>query len=65
MPEVIDLQLFAAAGSRVEPYERSDHKLGQVVLSGGTATALRAAESCVSTMLRFRLAEQDIPVPLP
>lgn len=65
MPEVIDLQLFIAAGSRVEPYERSDHKLGQVVLSSGTATALRAVESRVSTMLRFRLAEQDMPVPLP
>jgi len=65
MPEVVDLQLFTAPGDRVEPYERSDRRLGQVVLSGGSATALRVAESCVSTVVRFGLAEQDMPVPLP
>jgi biotin carboxylase len=65
IPEVIDLQLFTAPGARVEPYERADRKLGQVVLSGGQPTALRAAASAARTMLRFRLAEQDLPVPLP
>jgi biotin carboxylase len=65
MPEVVDLQLFTAPGDRVEPYERADRRLGQVVLSGDSATALRVAESCVSTMVRFGLAEQDMPVPLP
>ncbi len=65
MPEVIDLQLFTSAGARVEPYDRADRKLGQVVLSGGSVPALRAAESAVRTTLRFRLAEQDFPVPLP
>jgi hypothetical protein len=65
MPEVIDLQLFTSTGARVEPYECSDRKLGQVVLSGGSVTALRAAEHAVRTALRFRLAEQNMPVPLP
>lgn len=65
MPEVIDLQLFIASGARVEPYGAADRKLGQVVLSGGPATALYAASSAVRSALRFRLAEQDIPVPLP
>lgn len=65
MPEVIDLQLFTTPGARVEPYERADRKLGQVVLSGGPATALHAAAAAVRETLRFRLAEQDPPVPLP
>ncbi|WP_291413820.1 ATP-grasp domain-containing protein [Actinophytocola sp.] len=65
MPEVIDLQLFTEPGSRVEPFERADRKLGQVVFSGGSVATLRAAESAVRATLRFRLAEQDLPVPLP
>ena len=65
MPEVVDLQLFTEPGSRVEPYERSDRRLGQVVLSGGSVAALRAAEAAVRTTVRFRLAGQDDPVPLP
>jgi biotin carboxylase len=65
MPEVVDLQLFTAPGARVEPYEWADRRLGQVVLSGGPATALHAAAAAVRAALRFRLAEQDLPVPLP
>ena len=65
LPEVVDLQLFTEPGARVEPYERADRRLGQVVLSGGSVATLRAAEAAVRTMVRFRLAEQDLPVPLP
>jgi biotin carboxylase len=65
MPEVTDLQLFTAPGARVEPYEWADRKLGQVVLAGAQPSALRAAASAVRATLRFRLAEQDLPVPLP
>lgn len=64
LPEVADLQLFTEPGTRVEPYEHAERKLGRVVFSEGTVAALRAADAVVRGTLRLRLADVDEPVAL-
>jgi biotin carboxylase len=64
LPEIADLQLFTEPGTRVEPYERADRKLGRVVISGGPVAGLWAADAAVRDTLRLRLDGTDEPVAL-
>lgn len=72
MPEVKDLHLFVTPGSLVRPYEQAGYKLGYVVISAESRTALWAVENAVRGTLKFRLdaanpsqETADLAVPQP
>lgn len=72
MPEVKDLHLFVTEGSFVRPYEQAGYKLGYVVLSAESTSALWSVENAVRGTLKFRLdtgnaspAANDVAVPKP
>ena len=70
MPEVKDLHLFVTEGSFVRPYEQAGYKLGYVVVSAESTSALWSVENAVRGTLKFQLdagdasrATNDVAVP--
>jgi biotin carboxylase len=61
IPEVLDLELHAAVGATVHPYDQAAHKLGYLTLVADSPAQLRAALGRALATLRFDVVQGAEP----
>ena len=61
IPGVLDLELHAAVGAAVHPYDQAAHKLGYLTLAGDSPAQVRAALGRALATLRFDIVQGAEP----